>query len=122
VVSTRIPANSDALKVPSFRRWRFEMKLSPLVETALADLFRYISGMESTMDHDALAWATIRAAGLPCRANPECVLTVLSETSSELMLQLLPTMPSESRFLALRQTLFRAMEKIGFFGVQQGRE
>jgi hypothetical protein len=24
-----IPANSDALNVPSFRRWRFEMKLSP---------------------------------------------------------------------------------------------
>ncbi len=25
-----IPANSDAQNVPSFRRWRFEMKLSPL--------------------------------------------------------------------------------------------
>jgi hypothetical protein len=25
-----IPANSDAQKVPSFRLWRFEMKLSPL--------------------------------------------------------------------------------------------
>ncbi len=24
-----IPANSDAQNVPSFRRWRFEMKLSP---------------------------------------------------------------------------------------------
>ena len=24
-----IPANSDALNVPSFSRWRFEMKLSP---------------------------------------------------------------------------------------------
>ncbi len=24
-----IPANSDAQYVPSFRRWRFEMKLSP---------------------------------------------------------------------------------------------
>jgi hypothetical protein len=24
-----IPANSNALSVPSFRRWRFEMKLSP---------------------------------------------------------------------------------------------
>jgi hypothetical protein len=24
-----IPANSDALNVPSFRRWRFDMKLSP---------------------------------------------------------------------------------------------
>ena len=24
-----IPANSDALNVPSYRRWRFEMKLSP---------------------------------------------------------------------------------------------
>jgi hypothetical protein len=26
-----IPANSDALNVPSFRRWRFVMKLSPLL-------------------------------------------------------------------------------------------
>jgi hypothetical protein len=25
-----IPANSDALNVPSYRRWLFEMKLSPL--------------------------------------------------------------------------------------------
>jgi hypothetical protein len=24
-----IPANSDAQNMPSFRRWRFEMKLSP---------------------------------------------------------------------------------------------
>jgi hypothetical protein len=27
-----IPANFDALNVPSFRRWRFEMKLSPLLQ------------------------------------------------------------------------------------------
>jgi hypothetical protein len=26
-----IPANSDAQKLPSFRRWRFEMKLSPFI-------------------------------------------------------------------------------------------
>jgi hypothetical protein len=26
-----IPANSDALNVPSLRRWRFEMKLSPFL-------------------------------------------------------------------------------------------
>jgi hypothetical protein len=26
-----IPANSDAQNVPSFRRWRFEMKLSPFL-------------------------------------------------------------------------------------------
>ncbi len=26
-----IPANSDAQNVPSFRRWRFEMKLSPFI-------------------------------------------------------------------------------------------
>ncbi len=26
-----IPANSDAQNVPSFRRWRFEMKLSPYI-------------------------------------------------------------------------------------------
>ncbi len=28
-----IPANSDAQNVPSFRRWRFEVKLSPLYTT-----------------------------------------------------------------------------------------
>ncbi len=28
-----IPANPDALNVPSFRRWRFEMKLSPFFFT-----------------------------------------------------------------------------------------
>jgi hypothetical protein len=29
-----IPAKSDALNVPSFRRWRFEMKLSPFFVSA----------------------------------------------------------------------------------------
>ncbi len=33
-----IPANCDAQNVPSFRRWRFEMKLSPFYT-------RYISGI-----------------------------------------------------------------------------
>ncbi len=28
-----IPANSDAQNLPSFRRWRFEMKLSPFTLT-----------------------------------------------------------------------------------------
>ena len=79
--------------------------LDVLVETALTDLFRYISGM------DALAWAAARASVPPGEsfAETECVL---SETSSELMLQLLSTMPSEKRFLALRQTLIRATEKL----------
>jgi hypothetical protein len=27
-----IPANCDAQNVPSFRRWRFEMKLSPFFQ------------------------------------------------------------------------------------------
>ena len=31
-----IPANSDAQNVPSFRRWRFEMKLSPFFFTYFA--------------------------------------------------------------------------------------
>jgi hypothetical protein len=75
------------------------------VETALTDLFRYISGM------DALAWATARAAVPPGEPFADAEF-VLSETSSELMLQLLSTMPSETRFLALRQTLFRAMKKL----------
>jgi hypothetical protein len=30
-----IPANSDAQNVPSFRRWRFEMKLSPFYIMAI---------------------------------------------------------------------------------------
>jgi hypothetical protein len=37
-----IPANSDTLKMPSFRRWRFEMKLSPLfVVNRLERKFRF---------------------------------------------------------------------------------
>jgi hypothetical protein len=31
-----IPANPDAQNVPSFRRWRFEMKLSPFFESGLS--------------------------------------------------------------------------------------
>jgi hypothetical protein len=34
-----IPANPDALNVPSFRRWRFEMKLSPLINLELKSAF-----------------------------------------------------------------------------------
>jgi hypothetical protein len=73
------------------------------VKTAGIDLFHSILGM------DALAWAATRAAEPPGEpfADLECVL---SKTSSELVLQLLSTMPSESRFLALRHSLFEAME------------
>jgi hypothetical protein len=39
-----ISANSDAQNVPSFRRWRFEMKISPLLyypinQTDILDAF-----------------------------------------------------------------------------------
>jgi hypothetical protein len=34
-----IPANSDAQNVPSFRRWRFEIKLSPLHLLVINTLF-----------------------------------------------------------------------------------
>jgi hypothetical protein len=36
-----IPANSDAQNVPFFRRWRFEMKLSPYLKQSIF-LFIYI--------------------------------------------------------------------------------
>ena len=38
-----IPANADAQNVPSFRRWRFEMKLSPFFYWyTILDLSRFI--------------------------------------------------------------------------------
>jgi hypothetical protein len=33
-----IPANPDTQNVPSFRRWRFEMKLSPLIYSYVKSL------------------------------------------------------------------------------------
>ncbi len=35
-----IPDNPDAQNVPSFRRWRFEMKLSPVLTAFIDGVFR----------------------------------------------------------------------------------
>ncbi len=63
-----IPANPDALNVPSFRRWRFEMKLSPLLpEISMEPMcFARIQGCKSkcwfaciwTIAHFKLHWAS----------------------------------------------------------------
>jgi hypothetical protein len=39
-----IPANSDAQNVPSFRRWRFEMMLSPFYSPPLFQSIHFESG------------------------------------------------------------------------------
>jgi hypothetical protein len=98
----RVQAAADAIRAAHDGQ---DSVLDVLVEKAVTELYRYISGM------DALAWATARDAVPPGEsfAETECVL---SETSSELMLQLLSKMPSESRFLALYHTLLRGMEKL----------
>ncbi len=80
------------------------------MKTAVIDLFRSILVM------DALAWAATRAAEPPGEpfADLECLL---SKTYSELMLQLLSTMPSE--FSCLASHSFRSDGKFRAFGVHR---
>jgi hypothetical protein len=44
-----IPANSDAQNVPSFRRWRFEMKLSPYTADYTADYTAVYTAIDTTV-------------------------------------------------------------------------
>ncbi len=46
-----IPANSDAQNVPSFRRWRFEMKLSPFFYFGISAMNHCVSNFWSVHIH-----------------------------------------------------------------------
>jgi hypothetical protein len=54
-----IPANPDARNVPSFRRWRFEMKLSPFEE-----VLEWGTGM-----HCTFLWPYVRRLACPARGR-----------------------------------------------------
>jgi hypothetical protein len=92
-----------------------------VVETALtklkADLFHSIKFRRWML----LLGQPLRLHTIHCiRANASQIssaLSLLSKTSSAMMFQLLSTMPSGSCFLALSKILFRAMGKMGPFGV-----
>jgi hypothetical protein len=71
-----IPANSDALNVPSFRRWRFEMKPCPLFLTNKHPLYgnRCESALGITGTSHVLKEAGAFAPDLRCanRDRPMC--------------------------------------------------